>query len=143
MSTLAPQTVRRGAGVPLLFVHGNGVDHRMMLALDDAFDAANAWERIYLDLPGFRAAPRSRHGRVGRLARRRRRKAGGRLDAAHRRRLLIGRPARPRPGGREAAAVPGDRAAGAAADTTAMARLAERYELPVPPDDRLSGHDGS
>lgn len=44
-----------------------------------------------------------------------------------------------RPRQRLGIALPG----AAAADTTAMARLAERYELPVPPDDRLSGHDGS
>ena len=51
MGTPRPYVLRRGSGVPLLFVHGNGVDHRMMLDLDDAF--GDGWERIYLDLPGF------------------------------------------------------------------------------------------
>lgn len=51
MVTPRPFVLRRGGGVPLLFVHGNGVDHRMLLDLDDAFD--DEWERIYLDLPGF------------------------------------------------------------------------------------------
>ncbi|MDL5350705.1 alpha/beta hydrolase [Microbacterium sp. zg-YB36] len=52
-----PHVVRRGAGTPVLFVHGNGVDHRMMLALDAAFDASGPWERLYVDLPGFGATP--------------------------------------------------------------------------------------
>lgn len=34
-------------------VHGNGVDHRLLLALDDALDSAGGFERIYFDLPGF------------------------------------------------------------------------------------------
>ena len=45
--------VRRGSGVPLVAVHGNGVDHRLLLALDDCFAQGGDWERIYLDLPGF------------------------------------------------------------------------------------------
>ncbi|MCQ9165850.1 MULTISPECIES: alpha/beta fold hydrolase [unclassified Arthrobacter] len=45
--------VRRGSGVPLIAVHGNGVDHRLLLALDDCFAGDGDWERIYLDLPGF------------------------------------------------------------------------------------------
>lgn len=53
MTTPAPQFVERGDGTPIVFVHGNGVDHRMMLALDDAFDDDGMWRRIYLDLPGF------------------------------------------------------------------------------------------
>lgn len=52
-----PNIVRRGSGVPLLFVHGNGVDHRLLLDLDDVFDEYGGWERIYLDLPGFGATP--------------------------------------------------------------------------------------
>ena len=28
-----PHVVRHGAGVPLIAVHGNGVDHRLLLAL--------------------------------------------------------------------------------------------------------------
>lgn len=46
--------MRRGTGDPLLLVHGNGVDHRLLLELDDAFASdEGAWERIYVDLPGF------------------------------------------------------------------------------------------
>ncbi|MCR2812133.1 alpha/beta fold hydrolase [Microbacterium sp. zg.Y1084] len=52
-----PHVVRLGSGTPVVFVHGNGVDHRMMLALDAAFDESGLWERIYLDLPGFGATP--------------------------------------------------------------------------------------
>ncbi len=54
--TPTPHLERRGAGTPVLFVHGNGVDHRAMLSLDDAF-ADGAWERLYPDLPGFGATP--------------------------------------------------------------------------------------
>ena len=52
----APRMVRRGEGIPLLFVHGNGVDHRLLLDLDDVFDDGG-WERLYLDLPGFGGTP--------------------------------------------------------------------------------------
>lgn len=41
----------------MLFVHGNGVDHRTMLELDDVFGEQAPWERIYLDLPGFGKTP--------------------------------------------------------------------------------------
>lgn len=34
-------------------LHGNGVDHRLLLALDDLFLRDCGWERIYVDLPGF------------------------------------------------------------------------------------------
>lgn len=52
-----PHIVRRGSGTPILFVHGNGVDHRLLLDLDDVFDADGAWERLHLDLPGFGRTP--------------------------------------------------------------------------------------
>lgn len=52
-----PNVVRRGAGIPLLAVHGNGVDHRLLLPLDEALADSGAWERIYLDLPGFGGTP--------------------------------------------------------------------------------------
>lgn len=55
MST--PHVVRRGRGTPMIIVHGNGVDHRLLLDLDDALADAGAWERIYLDLPGFGGTP--------------------------------------------------------------------------------------
>ena len=48
-----PHVVRRGTGTPLVLVHGNGVDHRLLLPLDDALAEAGAFERIYVDLPGF------------------------------------------------------------------------------------------
>ena len=49
--------VRRGTGLPLVLVHGNGVDHRLLLDLDDVFDETGQWERIYFDLPGFGGTP--------------------------------------------------------------------------------------
>lgn len=52
-----PHVVRRGSGVPIVFIHGNGVDHRLLLGLDDLFAESGAWERIYLDLPGFGKTP--------------------------------------------------------------------------------------
>ncbi|WP_308192106.1 alpha/beta hydrolase [Arthrobacter sp. AK04] len=39
-----------GEGLPLLVIHGFGVDHRIMLQLEDAIDEAG-WQRIYIDLP--------------------------------------------------------------------------------------------
>ncbi|MDN6202387.1 MAG: alpha/beta hydrolase [Micrococcaceae bacterium] len=38
-------------------IHGNGVDHRLLLPLDPCLADAGAWERIYLDLPGFGGTP--------------------------------------------------------------------------------------
>ena len=52
-----PHVVRRGTGVPVVFLHGNAVDHRLLMGLDDVFASAGRWERIYLDLPGFGATP--------------------------------------------------------------------------------------
>lgn len=43
----------RGRGMPVVFLHGLGVDHRMFLGLDAAFDDGDAWQRLYIDLPGF------------------------------------------------------------------------------------------
>lgn len=48
-----PRIHRRGTGIPLVMVHGNGVDHRLLLPLDSYLAASGEWERIYLDLPGF------------------------------------------------------------------------------------------
>ena len=45
--------VRRGAGLPVYLVHGFGVDHHIMLALDPVLEAAGSLQRNYLDLPGF------------------------------------------------------------------------------------------
>lgn len=57
MSQPAPHIVRRGSGAPLILVHGMGVDHRLLLPLDAALEAAGGWERIYVDLPGFGGTP--------------------------------------------------------------------------------------
>jgi pimeloyl-ACP methyl ester carboxylesterase len=43
----------RGAGRPLVFLHGAGVDHRFHLPLDQSVAAIGRWQRWYLDLPGF------------------------------------------------------------------------------------------
>lgn len=40
----------------MIVIHGNGVDHRLLLPLDDCFDD-DQWERIYVDLPGFGRTP--------------------------------------------------------------------------------------
>ena len=39
-----------GEGRPLVVIHGFGVDHRIMLPLEDALDESG-WQRIYIDLP--------------------------------------------------------------------------------------------
>lgn len=57
MSQPSPHLVRRGSGAPLILVHGMGVDHRLLLPLDAALEAAGGWERVYVDLPGFGGTP--------------------------------------------------------------------------------------
>lgn len=52
-----PHVVRRGDGMPLLMIHGNGADHQVMLELDEIFGASGDWARIYIDLPGFGRTP--------------------------------------------------------------------------------------
>lgn len=44
-----------GEGIPLLMIHGLGVDHRLMKGcMEPIFQTANtAWKRIYFDLPGM------------------------------------------------------------------------------------------
>lgn len=49
--------VERGEGTPIILIHGFGVDHRLLLPLDDAIAAAGTWRRIYLDLPGHGGTP--------------------------------------------------------------------------------------
>lgn len=39
-----------GEGLPLVVIHGFGVDHRIMLPLEDAIEDSG-WQRIYIDLP--------------------------------------------------------------------------------------------
>jgi pimeloyl-ACP methyl ester carboxylesterase len=52
---------RRGHGTPLLLLHGFGVDHRILLPLEEIFaseaEPVGDWERIYPDLPGFGRTP--------------------------------------------------------------------------------------
>lgn len=43
----------RGAGTPILVLHGGGLDHRHMLdALEPVFIQSSGWRRVYIDLPG-------------------------------------------------------------------------------------------
>lgn len=42
-----------GSGMPLVMVHGNGVDHQILLPLDEVLAESGVFERHYLDLPGF------------------------------------------------------------------------------------------
>jgi pimeloyl-ACP methyl ester carboxylesterase len=41
-----------GSGVPIVLVHGFGLDHRSLLPLEPTFERSGEWRRIYLDLPG-------------------------------------------------------------------------------------------
>jgi pimeloyl-ACP methyl ester carboxylesterase len=48
----------RGAGRPLLMLHGFGPDHRLMLGcMEPLFRKRSGWRRIYLDLPGMGKTP--------------------------------------------------------------------------------------
>lgn len=47
----------RGNGLPVVLVHGNGVDHRILLALDEQLAQPGNLQRIYVDLPGFGGTP--------------------------------------------------------------------------------------
>ena len=49
--------VERGEGAPLILLHGFGVDHRLLLALDPVLAAAGEWRRMYFDLPGHGGSP--------------------------------------------------------------------------------------
>lgn len=46
-----------GRGLPVVLVHGNGVDHRILLALDEQLARPGNLQRIYVDLPGFGGTP--------------------------------------------------------------------------------------
>lgn len=47
--------VERGTGLPLVLLHGFGVDHRLLLPLDPVVEGSGAWRRLYFDLPGHGA----------------------------------------------------------------------------------------
>ncbi|MCL3817942.1 alpha/beta fold hydrolase [Aeromicrobium wangtongii] len=49
--------VERGAGTPLVLLHGFGADHRLLLPLDGAIERAGQWRRLYVDLPGHGQTP--------------------------------------------------------------------------------------
>jgi pimeloyl-ACP methyl ester carboxylesterase len=50
--------VEYGEGLPVLTLHGAGVDHReVMGCLDPVFDAPPGYRRIYPDLPGMGRTP--------------------------------------------------------------------------------------
>jgi pimeloyl-ACP methyl ester carboxylesterase len=50
--------VEQGEGLPVLTIHGAGVDHREVMAcLDPVFDAYTGYRRIYPDLPGMGRTP--------------------------------------------------------------------------------------
>lgn len=55
---------QHGTGIPLIAVHGFGVDHRIMLPLEEMIsgthaDSGQAWRRVYLDLPWAEGAAAS------------------------------------------------------------------------------------
>ncbi len=57
MSARPGFAIRRGHGLPLIFVHGSGVDHHIFDDLDPVFERVGGFERIYLDQPGFGRTP--------------------------------------------------------------------------------------
>ena len=56
MAQLQPYCAIEGNddGLPVVFVHGMGVDHRSLMMLDKAFDGNDSIRRIYLDAARFR-----------------------------------------------------------------------------------------
>jgi pimeloyl-ACP methyl ester carboxylesterase len=56
-----------GEGQPLVVIHGFGVDHRIMLPLEDAALDESGWQRIYIDLPWAEGNAKS-NAPVGRLS---------------------------------------------------------------------------
>lgn len=49
--------LERGTGVPLMLLHGFGVDHRILRPLDAAVEQVGGWRRLYVDLPGHGRSP--------------------------------------------------------------------------------------
>jgi pimeloyl-ACP methyl ester carboxylesterase len=47
-----------GEGRPMLILHGNGPDHRMMMGcMEPVFSEQDSIRRIYVDLPGMGKSP--------------------------------------------------------------------------------------
>jgi len=46
-----------GSGIPVVLMHGFGLDHRSLLPLEPTFESSGRWRRIYLDLPGATSTP--------------------------------------------------------------------------------------
>ncbi len=49
--------ISKGAGRPLLMLHGLMLDHRSVLPFETVFAAQAGWQRIYVDLPGMGQSP--------------------------------------------------------------------------------------
>lgn len=59
----------RGEGLPVVLIHGNGVDHRILLSLEPQLCTSGKLQRIYVDLPGFGGTkPLARPGGLPELA---------------------------------------------------------------------------
>lgn len=55
---MAPMhVVERGAGTPIVLIHGFSPDHRVLLPLDPVLERHGGWRRIYPDLPGMGLSP--------------------------------------------------------------------------------------
>ena len=47
-----------GEGIPILFLHGFGIDHRSLLvSVGPVFERRPGYRRLHVDLPGFGASP--------------------------------------------------------------------------------------
>ncbi|BDR54434.1 hydrolase [Bombiscardovia apis] len=49
--------VCKGSGLPIFFIHGFGVDHRIFEPLDVIFEKLGGFQRIYVDMPGMGRTP--------------------------------------------------------------------------------------
>src|SRR5450631_2678526 len=51
-----------GSGLPLILIHGNTPDHRLMKGcMEPLFAQRTGWQRLYFDLPGMGQTPGSEH----------------------------------------------------------------------------------